>query len=124
LAECAAIYVISSNDSHVVQGFLDAHNLSLYQDVLGGDRDTSKVRKIRGVAAAHPGVPILYVGDTTGDILEAREAGVITVGAGWGWHGFARLEKARPDHLLKTPADLIPCLRAVISALPFTGSSL
>ncbi|MDD5676832.1 MAG: HAD hydrolase-like protein [Kiritimatiellae bacterium] len=120
-AEFADIYVISSNDSRVVQEFLDAHNLSLYREVLGADKDTSKVRKIRGVSSRHPNVPAIYVGDTTGDILEAREAGVISVGVAWGWHGLARLEKIRPDHLLKTPADLVPCLRTFISALPLTG---
>lgn len=116
LAEFADIFVISSNDSVVVQEFLDAHHLSLYREVLGGDKDTSKVRKIRAVARRHPGVPAIYVGDTSGDILEAREAGVIAVGAGWGWHGSARLEKLHPVHLLEAPADLVPCLRAVMRA--------
>ncbi len=124
LAEFADIYVISSNDSEVVQGFLDAHNLSLYQEVLGSDKDTSKVRKIRTVSSRHPGVPAIYVGDTIGDILEAREAGAIAVGVGWGWHGAARLETAHPDRLLNTPAELVPCLRSFISALPFAGASL
>ena len=115
LAEFADIFVISSNDSAVVQEFLDAHNLSLYREVLGGDKDTSKVRKIRAVSGRHPGVPAVYVGDTAGDLLEAREAGVIAAGAGWGWHGPARLKKLSPDYLLQAPADLVPCLRAVIT---------
>jgi phosphoglycolate phosphatase len=124
LAEFADIYVISSNDSDVVQKFLDAHNLSVYREVLGGDKDTSKVRKIRTVSGRHPGVPAIYVGDTSGDILEAREAAAIAVGAGWGWHGRDRLTKVRPDHLLNAPADLVPCLRAIISTLPFAGPAL
>jgi len=124
LAEFADIFVISSNGSDVVREFLDVHNLSLYREVLGGDKDTSKVRKIHAVTRRHPGVKAIYVGDTTGDIQEAREAGVVAVGAGWGWHGSARLAKLRPDHLLQAPADLVPCCRAIISALPFEGAAL
>lgn len=115
LAGFADIFVVSSNDSDVVQRFLDDHNLTVYRDVLGGDKDTSKVRKIRAVSSRHPGIPTIYVGDTTGDILEAREAAAIAIGAGWGWHGFARLKKAAPDHVLAAPADLIPCIRSILS---------
>lgn len=124
LAGFADIFVISSNDSDVVQGYLDAHGLRVYRDVLGGDKDTSKVRKIRSVARLHPDAPTIYVGDTTGDVLEAREAGSLAVGAGWGWHGADRLKKSRPDYLLASPADLVPCVQSIISSLPFTGSSL
>jgi phosphoglycolate phosphatase len=111
LAAFADVYVVSSNDSAVVQAFLDHHGLTVYRDVLGGDKDTSKVRKIRAVAARHPGVPAIYVGDTTGDILEAREGGAIAVGAGWGWHGAERLAAACPDYLLTHPGELPACVR-------------
>ena len=47
------------------------------------------------------------MGDTVGDILEAREAGVCTVGAAWGWHGAERLLRAAPDHLAHSPSDLL-----------------
>ncbi len=117
LAAFADIFIVSSNDSAVVQGFLDEHGLTVYKDVLGGDKDTSKVRKIQSVARLHPGAPVVYVGDTTGDMTEAREGGAVSVGAAWGWHGAERLQTANPDHLLMKPADLPACI-ASISQLP------
>lgn len=117
LAAFADIVVVTSNDSAVVQAYLDEHDLTLYKDVLGGDKDTSKVRKIRSMARLYPGAPLVYVGDTTGDILEAREGGALAVGAAWGWHGATRLAGAKPDRLLMAPAELPGCITQ-ISRLP------
>ncbi len=111
LAEFADVFVISSNHSAVVRDFLEAHGLTVCRDVLGGDKDASKVRKIRSVAARHPNVPVFYVGDTAGDIREAREAGAIAVAAAWGWHDAEKLAREKPDHLLAAPDALIPCIQ-------------
>jgi phosphoglycolate phosphatase len=116
LASFADIYVVSSNDSAVVQKFMDKHGLTVYREVLGGDKDTSKVRKIRSVARQHPGAPVIYVGDTLGDMAEAREGGAISVGAAWGWHGADRLLAARPDHLLQAPHELAACISRISHA--------
>ena len=48
-----------------------------------------------------------YVGDTTGDIREAKTAGVRTVAVAWGWHSRERLAAVRPDHLVDKPQDLL-----------------
>jgi phosphoglycolate phosphatase len=48
-----------------------------------------------------------YVGDTVGDIKEARLAGVKTVAVTWGWHNKERLEMASPDYVIETPDDLL-----------------
>jgi len=50
---------------------------------------------------------IYYIGDTTGDIKEGKEAGVKTVGVTWGWHSKALLAASRPDYLFDTPEDLL-----------------
>jgi phosphoglycolate phosphatase len=76
--------------------------------VVGGDQDESKTRKI-GSARRRFGRALAawYVGDTVGDILEARRAGVGTVGVAWGWHGVERLRRANPDHMAHAPSDLL-----------------
>jgi len=58
-----------------------------------------------------------YVGDTVGDIVEGKAAGVRTIAAGvrtiavgWGWHDAERLLGASPDYLAQTPADLLEFL--------------
>jgi len=47
------------------------------------------------------------VGDTVGDVLEARAAGVGTVGVAWGWHGVERLRRVKPDRMVHAPSDLL-----------------
>ncbi|MGZ3648342.1 MAG: HAD family hydrolase [Syntrophales bacterium] len=47
------------------------------------------------------------MGDTTGDIKEARLAGVRTVAVTWGWHSKEKLETVRPDYLIETVKDLL-----------------
>jgi phosphoglycolate phosphatase len=51
-----------------------------------------------------------FVGDTVGDMLEGRAAGVGTIAVGWGWHTVAQLAGAAPDHLVGEPADLLTLL--------------
>ena len=76
-------------------------------EVLGGDHEQSKTRKIRAVRQRFgESLPAWYVGDTIGDMVEARAAGAVTVGAAWGWHGAERLLRASPDHLAHSPSDL------------------
>ena len=77
-------------------------------EALGGEQEASKTRKIRSVRRRFgESLSAWYVGDTVGDIVEARAAGVRTVGAAWGWHGEMRLRRACPDHLALVPSDLL-----------------
>jgi phosphoglycolate phosphatase-like HAD superfamily hydrolase len=108
--------------------------------VLGGDTGQSKVSKRRaavrrgaGAAAGRPGAvdpgspevaradtahavrtdaaPVSwFVGDTVGDMVEGRAAGVGTIAVAWGWHAAAQLAGAAPDHLVAVPADLLTLL--------------
>jgi phosphoglycolate phosphatase len=50
---------------------------------------------------------IYYIGDTTGDIKEGREAGIKTVGVTWGWHSKEKMASAEPDYLFDTPQELL-----------------
>jgi phosphoglycolate phosphatase len=66
------------------------------------------VKKIGSVRQRHGHrVPAWYVCDTVGDVVEARAAGVTTVGVAWGWHGEERLLRARPDVMARRPGDLL-----------------
>lgn len=111
LSAHAEIYVISSNLTAIVANYLARHGISCVRAVLGGDFDTSKVRKIRSVMAQHPGCRCYYVGDTRGDMIEARKAGALSVAAAWGWHGRDRLQMANPDRLLHAPSELLSLIR-------------
>ena len=113
LARRHLLIVITSSTAAIVNGFLAAHELAGIEQVMGAEVDTSKVRKIERVVAAHePATRCWYVGDTAGDILEGRQAGVRTIGVAWGWHGEERLRAVSPDHLVDTPLELAEIIDA------------
>ncbi len=101
------LFVITSNQSETVSRFLSEHGVTGVREVLGVDQGRSKSEKIRRVADRMPGNEYYYIGDTIGDIREARSAGVIAVGAAWGWHGREALLTENPDILLETISDFL-----------------
>ncbi|MEI8243387.1 MAG: hypothetical protein WCI17_08990 [bacterium] len=107
LARTSAIFVVTSGIASVVAGVLQRQDVACVRQILGAEEGASKVEKIGRAAAACPGRPFFYIGDTRGDILERRLAGATTVAAAWGWHDAPRLRAVRPDHLLFAPAELL-----------------
>jgi len=49
----------------------------------------------------------VFIGDSPHDIAAGRAAGVRTAGALWGPFSDDELAKAGPDHLLRTPSDIL-----------------
>jgi len=110
LAAAHPLYIITSNLSVPVTDYLRRHDVSGIRDVIGSDREPSKVKKIRQVLEKHPGAVGYYTGDTLGDMLEAREAGVHPVAVLWGWHPRELLLRGAPERLLAAPRDLLAFL--------------
>ncbi len=107
LAEISKIYVVSSNFTEIAQSFWDSHKLAKCEEILGGDKGKSKVKKIESIKRKLPDREIIYVGDTKGDMIEGGLAGVKTVAVTWGWHGEEKLKKSEPDFIVKTPGELV-----------------
>jgi phosphoglycolate phosphatase len=80
-----------------------------FETILGSDFLLSKMDKIRHAVAAFQAREdqTYYIGDTTGDIREAKRAGIRTVAVTWGWHSRERLAMARPDYLIDNPLELL-----------------
>ncbi len=135
LAERHHVLIVTSNRSDIVEAFLAHWAITGVREVLGGDKGQSKVPKIRAAvrrfaeatagrshAVGEPrpdarhadgsdaAPESWFVGDTVGDMVEGRDAGVGTIAAAWGWHTAAQLAGAAPDHLAVTPADLLTLL--------------
>jgi phosphoglycolate phosphatase len=111
LAAAHRVVVITSSRTSVVEDILAEHDVRGVVEVLGGEQEASKTCKIRSVRRRFgETLPAWYVCDTVGDVLEAREAGVGTVGVAWGWHGEERLRRAAPDHMAHAPSDLLELL--------------
>lgn len=101
--------IISSNHSKVIHSFLKKYQIDdLFKEVIGGEEKTSKVEKIHHVVKDLNADPesTYYIGDTSGDVLEGKKAGVKTVGVCWGYHSKAQLLSANPDFLLENVNQL------------------
>jgi phosphoglycolate phosphatase len=105
------VVVITSNYTWFVDGVFGRLGVNGVTEVAGADTDTSKVRKMARARARypHPG-GCCYVGDTVGDIAEAREAGVPSVAVTWGWHPEERLQSASPAAVARDPDELVRIL--------------
>jgi phosphoglycolate phosphatase len=102
--------VLSSNGSRVIGVMLNRFGFAPYfREILGSDFLFSKKEKIAFALQKYGMAPqqTFYVGDTAGDIVEARDAGVKSVAVTWGWHERERLVAVRPDFIVDTPEGLL-----------------
>ena len=101
--------IITSNATAVVRNFVETHKLHMVYDAIGSDIEPSKIKRIRKARRLFPAHEACYIGDTRGDMLEARRAGALPVGVGWGWHGKERLQSGRAVRFMDSPVDLLKC---------------
>ena len=105
------LFIVTSNDTEVVKNFLREWDMDYFHEIIGSDREVSKVKKLRYIMEKYPGYTHFFVGDTVGDIKEGKKAGTKTVAAAWGWHSAERLMKARPDYIIKSPLQILDIIR-------------
>lgn len=110
LSQRHTLLVVSSNAAGIIEKILIQVGIERYfEDVLGLEVTLSKINKIHHAIdrfrATHQGT--YYIGDTAGDIREARQAGVKTVAVTWGWHSHEKLALTEPDYLVDTPEELL-----------------
>jgi phosphoglycolate phosphatase len=99
--------LISSNSNKAIRsicGEIDAY----FEHVLGYEFMFSKIDKIRHEMKRTKISPesTYYIGDTVGDIKEAKAAGVQTIAVTWGWHSRERLSAVAPDFIVHSPQEL------------------
>ena len=104
------LVVISSNGSRTIRRMLVRFGFDPYfREIFGSDFLFSKKEKIDHALEKY-GIPrnkVFYIGDTAGDILEARAADVRSVAVTWGWHDRERLISVHPDFVVDTPEGLL-----------------
>jgi phosphoglycolate phosphatase len=101
------IIIISSNGSNYINALLKNNNINCVKEVLGGDIEKSKAKKINWQKQKYPKAEIYYIGDTTGDIIEGKQSEVITVAVTWGFHSKELLAKQKPDYVFDKPNELM-----------------
>jgi len=108
LGETRTVVVVTSSPAGVVEGWFRSHGITGVAEVAGAETARSKVEKIHALMARFPGQAVYwFVGDTAGDIREAREAGVTPVGVSWGWHEPEMLSAAGAERIAFSPAELL-----------------
>jgi len=110
LAKNHPMIVISSNETPTIVEALHLYDFDgIFQEILGSDFMLSKKDKILHVIKKYDVTlqDIYYIGDTTGDIREGKQAGVKTVGVTWGWHSKEKMAAVNPDYLFDKPEDLL-----------------
>ena len=104
------LIVISSNDAPTIQEALRLYDFNgIFQEILGSDFMFSKKEKILYTAKKYNATlhDIYYIGDTTGDMKEGKQAGIKTVGVTWGWHDKIKMALSNPDYLFDDPQELL-----------------
>ena len=104
------IFIITSNISSLPATVLERNGIDCCEDIIGADKEKSKVKKIINTMKRYPELPAYYVGDTKGDMIEGREAGAATVAVTWGWHSVEELTQGNPDHIVDRPQGLVDLL--------------
>lgn len=104
------LFIISSNSKFAIKLMLAIYGLDhFFKKILGYEFMFSKEDKIIhavdefGTAREDT----YYICDTSGDVKEAKKAGVKAVAVTWGWHPKERLALAGPDFLIDTPEELL-----------------
>lgn len=109
LAEKYLLAIVSSTTTQLIKRFLERERVIQYfADILGADVHESKHQKIQDLMAKYQVSPrqCVMITDTTGDIREARTAGVDAIGVSWGFHSPETLTKANPVAIVREPAEL------------------
>ncbi|MEF8847711.1 MAG: HAD family hydrolase [Candidatus Thermoplasmatota archaeon] len=108
LAEENKLYIVTSSEKKVVKKFLGKHKIETYfEDILGSDEEPSKIKKILKIKSLNDNDNLFYIGDTKGDIIEGKKAGVKTVGVSWGWHKKNKILDADPDFFVEKPEKIL-----------------
>lgn len=110
ISEKHQVYVITSNLSSATIRVLNQNGIECFKDVIGAEKEKSKIKKICNTIILHPGVSAYYVGDTKGDMIEGKKAGAQTIGVTWGWHTPQKIKEGSPDYLVTTPEELADLL--------------
>jgi HAD superfamily hydrolase (TIGR01509 family) len=106
-----ATAVATNSDSRSASVVLGAHGLdALFDtvvtvDLVGGPKPNPEMIHVTLERLGLPAERVVFVGDSPGDMIAARGAGVVAVAAGWG-HQTPAIPEGGTDVLARTPDDV------------------
>lgn len=101
--------IVSSTPTRLIKDILNREDLvSCFTDIYGSDLHRSKVIKIKILLEKYKTLPnnAVFITDTAGDIIEARECDVRSVAVTWGYQKKENLLKEKPLAVVETPKAL------------------
>lgn len=114
LSEGYTLGIITSSREKSIRSYLDQNNLTqLFSFVYGYETEQSKTEKFELVMKKFnlTKKEIIFVADTLGDILEAKKAGIETIGIDSGFHEKSRLEKGKPLRIISRFSQVLPTVK-------------
>lgn len=104
LAEKYPLYIVSNCEAGYIEVFLEATGFGRYfkGHLCNGDNNLDKGSNISLIARTYDMKSPVYVGDTMGDFLSCRKAGVPFVFASYGFG-----DVPEPDEIIRKPMDLV-----------------
>ncbi len=109
--------IVSSSSTKVINKFLEKEKITeIFSDILGADINSNKTVKINSLLRKYNILPsdIVFITDSLGDILEANESGINSIGVTWGIHSKENLEKGSPITIIDDPRLLLNTIENVL----------
>lgn len=110
--------IISSTVTYLIDRYLTQNNLREYfAEIMGNDVAHSKVEKFKLAFEKHntSNAHSLLITDTLGDILEAHEVGLPSIGVTWGFQTRETLAKGNPIAIIENSSELIPKVDEILN---------
>lgn len=116
--EGTVLGVVTSKRRDLAERGMRLFDLQKYMDIVVTMEDTTvhkpkgdPVKKALELLGLEASDSILYVGDSTYDILCAKDAGVMSAAVAWSYLPLEELHAAGPDILLEKPEELLNYIR-------------
>jgi len=109
--------IVSSSSNQYIKDFINKEKISdCFSDIAGADVHKSKVIKIKSLLDKYFINPknAVFITDTLGDVKEANECGVASIGVLWGQHGRDTISKGNPAVIIDNPQDLLEAVEDVL----------
>ncbi len=109
--------IISSASEKLIETFIAKENLThVFSDILGYETHASKIIKINSLLQKYALAPTeaVIITDTLGDIREANESKVSSIGVTWGLHQRETLEKGNPAKIIDNPGVLVATVKEIL----------
>ena len=104
------LYILSTNKLENIRKYLNKFGLNNYFKEIFEDKSYfEKSHAIDGLLKKIKAdkTDIYYIGDEVRDIEAAKESGIKSVSAAWGFEGDGLLKSANPDFLFHRPEELL-----------------